>query len=109
MDFLETLEHLLLAAKPELGMPSLNQNELVVKLVKVRTKAVLWGSTGVLKALSDFSKVGESNPIKMFRVIEQLQREMRKDLGLSNFGLEADFFSKLILSNPDEFNALEKQ
>ncbi|UWQ90238.1 hypothetical protein K3727_15770 [Rhodobacteraceae bacterium M382] len=106
LEFLETFEHLLLAAKPELKTPEVDQNDLVVALVKVRTKAVLWGSTGVLRALNDFSKVGEGDPKKMLRVVESIQREMRKDLGLSNFGLEQDFFTKLILSDASELEKI---
>jgi hypothetical protein len=107
LDFLKTMEQVLLAGKPELGLAPIDQNALVIKLVSIRTHAVLWGSSGVLKELSNFTKVGEGNPKKMFRVIEKLQREMRNDLGLSNSGLEQDFFSRLILSNPNDFDTLD--
>ncbi|EKE70045.1 hypothetical protein [Celeribacter baekdonensis] len=109
LEFLEAMESLFIAAKPELGGKPVDQSELVIKLMKVRTKAVLWGSQGVLRALSDFTKVGENRElIEMFEVIERIQKEMRKDLGLSNRGLETHFFSKLVLSDPAEFDALKK-
>ncbi|MBC7145053.1 MAG: hypothetical protein H5U24_06570 [Thioclava marina] len=106
LDFLETIEKLILASKPELKTASFDDSEMVIKLVKVRTKAVLWGSPGVLKALNKFSKLGQAQPIATLRAVEDIQREMRKDLGLSNFGLETDFFSKLILSDVSEFDKL---
>ncbi len=107
LEFLQTFERLMLAAKSELNLEPVDQNELTIKLVKVRTQAVLWGSTGVLKALSEFTKVGEGNPLKMLRVMDNIQREMRKDLGLSNFGLETNFFTTLILSNPEDLHKLD--
>ena len=106
LDFLNTLKEVFLAEKKELNFPKVKQSELVVKLIEVRTKAVLWGSTGVLQALSEFSKVSENNPRAMLSVVDRLQREMRKDLGLSNSGLEEEFFTKLILSNPEELEQI---
>jgi len=106
LDFLNTLKEVFLAEKKELNRPKVKQSELVVKLIEVRTKAVLWGSTGVLQALSEFSKVGENNPRAMLSVMDRLQREMRKDLGLSNSGLEEEFFIKLILRNPEELDQI---
>ena len=106
LDFLNTLKEVFLAEKKELNRPKVKQSELVVKLIEVRTKAVLWGSTGVLQALSEFSKVSENNPRAMLSVVDRLQREMRKDLGLSNSGLEEEFFTKLILSNPEELEQI---
>jgi hypothetical protein len=106
LDFLNTLKEVFLAEKKELNPPKVKQSELVVKLIEVRTKAVLWGSTGVLQALSEFSKVGENNPRAMLSVMDRLQREMRKDLGLSNSGLEEEFFIKLILRNPEELDQI---
>ncbi len=106
LDFLEAVERLILASKPELKMAPIDENELVVKLVKVRTKAVLWSSPGVLRALNNFGKLGMVEPLAMLRAIEDVQREMRKDLGLSNLGLNADFFSKLILTSDSEFEKL---
>ncbi|WP_377512488.1 hypothetical protein [Octadecabacter sp. R77987] len=108
LDFLKTLESLFVAAKPDLGQEPIDQNALVLKLMDIRTKAVLWGSTGVLQALSDLTKMGDApSPRSMFRVMERIQREMRRDLGLSNFGLAQDFFSKMALTDPDELDKLQ--
>ena len=41
LEFLQTYERLMLAAKTELNLEPVNQNELVIKLVQVRTQAVL--------------------------------------------------------------------
>lgn len=103
LDFLETIESISLAVNNEIDVPAPDQEELVIKLVKMRTKCVLWGSTGVLKALNDFTKVGAGNTMKMMLTLDNIQREMRKDLGLSNFALEKFFFTKLSLKSDEEW------
>ncbi len=100
--FLKNVEAMLLSANSELGGSELDGTEFAKKHVELRTMAVLWGSTGVLKALKDFAHNGGSGHAAML-ALESLQREMRKDIGLSNFGLEKYFFTKLILKSEDEF------
>ena len=101
LEFLEAVESSLIAANPKLSSKKVDDGILALTLIKVRTKAVLWGSPGVLQTLSQLSKVGEGNTLRMLSVFDQIQREMRKDLGLSNEGLEADFFVKIILNEED--------
>lgn len=105
LDFLKTIETILLDSKSELKRTKLSDNELVERLVDVRTKAVLWGSPGVLRALNKLTKI-ESQSYFVFDVLEEIQREIRKDLGLSNYGLEKDFFAKLPLSDPESLEEI---
>lgn len=109
LEFLKYLETAFMSAKPELGGEELNENDLARKLVDFRTKAVLWGSPGVLKAVSKMAKLQPGDPLPMFDVLESIQREMRKDIGLSNWGLEKDFFAKLPLSDPNELDEMRKK
>jgi hypothetical protein len=107
LEFMILFEKLLMSEKPELGGTKTDPNETARKLLSIRTKAVLWGSPGVLKYLA---RLGDSGPtaLDLFNTMEGIQREMRKDLGLSNFGLEKGFFSKLPLSDPEEYERMVK-
>ena len=98
LEFLRAIESLLLAAKPELQQEAIDENSLVIQLVKIRTKAVLWSSPRVLKALSKFTKIDNDKPWEMWATIDELQRAMRRDIGLSNRGLGKMFFFKLNLN-----------
>jgi hypothetical protein len=105
LEFMEIMENLLMSGKEDTKTVQLTEAEIVQKLMFVRTRAVLWGSPRVLKALADITHM-EHKKLNVFDVMERIQREMRKDLGLSNMGLEKNFFSKLILSNPDELETV---
>lgn len=106
LEFLVFLERLFMSSKPELGVEKIDERAMTLELMKFRTKAVLWGSPGVLQAVSDMSKVEQTDTKAMFSVIDNIQREMRKDIGLSNWGLGNYFFAKLPLSDADEFDRL---
>jgi hypothetical protein len=108
LEFLKFIETALLSAKPELGGKPLDETELARKLLEFRTKAVLWGSPGVLRAVSKMTSGPPSGPLEIFDLLEKIQREMRKDIGLSNRGLEKDFFAKLPLSDPEELARMRK-
>ena len=106
LQFLKTLEKLALATKPELGGQPTDINKLTVELMDIRTKAVLWGSPKVLQSISQMSKMSEGDTATMFKVMDNIQRNMRKDLGLSNMGLGDLFFVKLSLTDPKELDVL---
>ena len=105
LNFLEAFDNLSVAGKPEFGENPVDPNRLARDLLTFRTRAVLWGSPGVLKALSKIARPNQ-DLTEMFSGIEAIQREMRKDLGLSNRGLEKSFFNKLRLTDPDEYDKI---
>jgi len=105
---MQMLERAIIADKPELGDEPLEDDELARELLSIRTKAVLWGSPGVLRELSTLAKPNKTTK-ETLDYMEKIQREMRKDLGLSNFGLEMGFFAKLQLSDPSEYDELTRQ
>lgn len=105
-EFLKFIEIAMISSKPELGGKPLDKNELARKLVEFRTKAVLWGSLGVLKSVAKLTSGKPSGTLEVFDTLEKIQREMRKDIGLSNFGLEKGFFAKLPLSDPSELERM---
>lgn len=106
LEFLKFIETALLSAKPELGGVPIDTNDLAKKLFEFRTKAVLWGSPGVLREVSKLTKLNPEIKTEVFDILEVIQREMRKDIGLSNRGLETDFFAKLPLNDPESLDLL---
>lgn len=103
LQLMQLIQKLLLQAKPELGSEKLDTNQLALELLTIRTKAVVWGSPSVLRPLAKLTQSGLSTA-EIFTTLEELQRAMRRDLGLSNFGLENGFFAKLPLANPKEYD-----
>lgn len=107
LEFLQIFEKMLISSNRELGGAEIDANEMALKLLQIRTKAVLWASPGVIKALSQISNPeNENNPRAVMKVLDTLQREMRKDIGLSNSFLEQDFFIKLYLTDGQEYKKL---
>ncbi|MDJ0821142.1 MAG: hypothetical protein QNJ09_04920 [Paracoccaceae bacterium] len=109
LDFLKFYESALISEKPELEGETFDEKEVAKKLIEFRTKAVLWGSPGVLRQVSLLTKLDGAGPTVIFSVLENIQREMRKDIGLSNWGLEKDFFAKLPLRNPEDLDKLREK
>lgn len=105
LDFLKTIESLFLSQRAEFKDRALDTEDLVLKIADVRTKAVLWGSSGVLRELSKLTKLkGDLSETMSF--LENIQREIRKDLGLSNRGLDRDFFVTLILNDASDIEKI---
>ena len=106
LEFLTFVERAIASVKPELGETDFDADEFAKQLFEFRKKAILWASPGVLKALSELSKPDHDNPMHLFDVLDYMQREIRRDIGLTNRGLEKDFFSKLPLSDPEELDRM---
>ena len=107
LSFLKIIEGLILNAgnsdEDDLLEPD---DDLVASLADIKTKATLWSSPGVLVALDDFAKAGEGNQKRQFTAMDKIQREMRKDLGLSNNGLGELFFAKQLLKTDKDVEEL---
>ena len=99
LSFLKLCEKLLLQAKDK--RHALPEDEILLTMLDVRTRAVLYGSPTVLRGLYKFPKMARLG-LSPLDVLEDIQRAIRDDLGLSNEGLERDFFAKLPLSDPDD-------
>lgn len=81
---------------------------MVDALIDIRTKATLWSSPGVLKALNELAKSDEKDTKRLFCAVDRVQREMRLDLGLSNQELEELFFVKHLLKSEKDVDDLLK-
>ncbi|GFE51454.1 hypothetical protein So717_32070 [Roseobacter cerasinus] len=105
LQFMQLIEKLILSGKPDLATGEIDHNQIAKELVSIRTKAVLWASPAVLRPLAKLGQPDHSLR-GLFDTLEEIQRAMRKDLGLSNIGLEKKFFAKLPLADPTEYDRL---
>lgn len=106
LEFMQMLEGIIASSKEGWGEPKKPENKLARELLALRSKAVLWGSPRVLKALAELARPNKTTK-EMFLNMDEIQRAMRRDLGLSNFGLDTNFFVKIALNDPAELDKLK--
>jgi hypothetical protein len=108
--FIKLIERMMMAQKEELNLKPLDKGELMMKMIEFKSDCLLWGSEEVLQALVNFQTLSASQPTlkQILRSVDPLYRAMRNDIGLKNTKLSKDFFAKWPLSNPKEFDQLEK-
>ena len=73
-------------------------DELKDKINELSDGMIIWASPGVIKAwvnYKDMSNEATDEKLDMIKTMDVLLREMRKDLGNSNFGLEVGDIVKL--------------
>lgn len=83
------------------------QDDIVEQMFQYSKRAMLWASPEVLLAYSSYREYGQnkgSGAELLLRVDDVLQA-MRKDLGLSNSGLERGALVKMYLTDPESLNA----
>lgn len=107
LEFMQLLERIVVSAKDNWGVAPLPEIEVAKSLLSIRTKAVLWGSPRVLKGLSEMARVDKSQS-DLFRNMDEIQRAVRADLGLSNWTLGSLFFVKILLTEPNEIDKVMK-
>ena len=108
LSLLSFLKNMQLATKPEFSELKVDENELVLKMAEFRTEMTLWASPSVLKAFHSVTAMqpDQATPKAILSKIDPLYKAMRKDIGLSNLGLDQFFFAKSMLSDPTEFDRL---
>lgn len=72
------------------------------------TQVMLWGSPGVLQNYGSFRRAGEKEDPKILLLLDDILQAMRKDLGLSNWGLARGDLIKMLLTDPESLDALVK-
>lgn len=99
-DFVEMVSRLLASENKNLSLKSPSQKELVHYLYKYKSDILLWGSPEVIKAQMKFetisNKENEDNKI-IFNSVNAIYLAIRKDIGLSNSGLNNLELVKLYL------------
>jgi hypothetical protein len=69
---------------------------------------IVWGSPGVIQAFRAFRSGSAREPKNALLLVDSLLREIRKDLGNSNWGIERGDLMSTFLRDPSEFKALIK-
>lgn len=108
--FIKLIERVMMSHKQELKLEPLDENELITKMIKFKSDCLLWGSEEVLQALINFQRISalQPTPKEILQSVDPLYRAMRSDIGLKNGRLPKDFFAKWPLTNPEEFDLLDK-
>ena len=73
------------------------------------TRVMLWGSPSVLQHYGAFRRVGEKTDPNILLLLDDILQAMRKDLGLSNWGLARGDLIKMLLTDPESLDALVKK
>ena len=73
------------------------------------TRVMLWGSPGVLQHYGAFRRVGERPDPNILLLVDDILQAMRKDLGLSNWGLARGDLIKMLLTDPESLDSLMKK
>lgn len=82
---------------------SASQKELQEYFIKFSKELMLWASPGVIKAWSNFREnVGRGEELDTLLRVDAIFKEMRKDLGNSNFGLDKSALIMLFIRKDEE-------
>jgi hypothetical protein len=76
------------------------QKELQNLFMKFTGDVIVWGSPGVLRAYSDFRACDEGEH-RILLELDNMLREIRTDLGNSNWGLDPGDLIALFLTDPE--------
>ena len=68
---------------------------------------IVWGSPGVIKAWENFRR-GHTSSVLVLILVDDILREIRKDLGNSNWSINKGDLIKLFLKDPDEMERMLK-
>ncbi len=104
LEFMVFLEKLILSQKKNLK--PMSEVDIGRELISIRTRAVLWGSPRVLRAFTELARPDKSQK-EILQNMDEIQRAMRADLGLSNSGLGDKFFVRIALKDPSELDNLK--
>ena len=73
------------------------------------TRVMLWGSPSVLQHYGAFRRISKDSDPKNLFLVDDILQAMRKDLGLSNWGLTRGDLIKMLLTDPESLDALIKK
>lgn len=83
-----------------------NNKEIEDFFYKFTTDVVLWGSPGVLRHYATFRNSGQERNSNIVLIMDDIMQAMRKDLGLSNWGLSRGDLMKMFLTDPESLDKL---
>lgn len=70
------------------------------------TRVMLWGSPSVLQHYGAFRRIGQQADPNALLLMDDILQAMRKDLGLSNWGLARGDLIKMLLTDPESLDAV---
>ncbi|MBU1260049.1 MAG: hypothetical protein KJ757_03090 [Planctomycetes bacterium] len=73
------------------------------------TGVMLWGAPDVLRHYSAFRRIGANQDPSNLLLMDDILQAMRKDLGLSNWGLARGDLIKMLLTDPESLDAIIKK
>ncbi|MEO8777344.1 MAG: hypothetical protein ABI389_01590, partial [Rhodanobacter sp.] len=96
--FLEIVARQMANENDKVNTKPLKESELIKFLVTFRSDIILWGSPSVINAFRNFNVQCQTGGVSMFNAVDNLYRSIRRDIGLSNWGLESNALVKMYLS-----------
>lgn len=105
-NFLEIITRQMANENDSVTIKPIKEHELIKFLVNFRDDIMLWGSPSVINAFRNFNIQCQTGGLNTFNAVDRLYRAIRKDIGLSNWGLEPNALVKMYLSDPSELDAL---
>lgn len=103
--FLQMISSLLAGQNDETSIKAPTEQNLVDYLVEFKTEILLWGSPEVIKCQLEFEDMTRKNG-DLFLAVNNLYKAIRKDIGLSNKGLNNLELVKMYLKDPEELDKL---
>lgn len=105
-EFLNIVTRQFAGSNEQIDVEPLADGELTNFFIKFKSDIILWASPTVLNAFRDFTVHAGAESVGMFKAVDDLHRAMRKDIVLSNWGMEPYAFVKMYLSDPSELDEL---
>jgi len=107
-EFIDIFQRMLAGNNNELKIKKVGEEELQKFFFRFHRDIILWGSPGVIKTFLKF-KNGETDTDDAYKLflVNDLYKEFRKDIGLSNFGLNSNELIKINLTDPDELDKIK--
>ena len=103
--FMETVFEVLKRSKDETADSSQEafEKEYLDFFVTFTRDLIVWGSPGVIKAYENFRRGVSSDPAVLL-LVDDILREIRKDLGNSNWNIKRGDLIKMVLKDPGELD-----
>lgn len=83
-----------------------NDKDIEDFFYKFTAEVVLWGSPGVLRHYATFRNLGQEENPNVVLIMDDIMQAMRKDLGLSNWGLARGDLMKMFITDPESLDKL---
>ena len=105
-EFIEIVQRIITKDNEDSPFEKLEQDELTLFLAKFQRSMMLWSRPSVITAYAEFDTLTKTKagPEELLPAIDELYREMRKDIGLSNEGLLKNQLVKFHLTDPESLD-----